>query len=169
MSQINDALKRAKQAQRRNAPSASSAAPPLRPFEAKNVEQGPNWIWPVAIILFFLLFAGVFFAISAGSHATTQMAAAPAAIQTRVQTVEVSATNFSKPLPVAMDLAVLKTAKPARIQGIVYDSVNPLAIIGGKTIHVGDAVDGMVVTGISRDAITLVGNGQTRQLHVGEK
>jgi hypothetical protein len=169
MSQINDALKRAKQAQRKNVTSASSTAFPLRPFESKTGEQGPNWIWPVSIILFFLLFAGVFFAISAGSHTTTQTAAAPAATLTHVQTVEVSATNFSKPLPVAKDLAVLKTAKPARIQGIVYDTVNPLAIIGGKTVQVGDAVDGMLVTGISREAITLVGNGQTRQLHVGEK
>ena len=62
-----------------------------------------------------------------------------------------------------------KVDKPTRVQGIVYDPVNPWAIISGKTVHVGDNVEGMLVTAISRDSITIAGNGQTKQLHVGEK
>lgn len=167
MSQINDALKRAKQAQRRHSPSSLSAALPLRPFDSKIEEPGPNWIWPVAIILFFLLFAGLVFAVSAGSHGVQPVAVEAAAVPTPKAPVVV--VPAPKPLVAVVEIAALKPAKPVRIQGIVYDPVNPWAIISGKTVHVGDEVDGMKVSAISRDAITLAGNGQTKQLHVGEK
>jgi hypothetical protein len=47
--------------------------------------------------------------------------------------------------------------------------VHPYAIVGGKTVFVGDAVDGQRVTAISPDTLTLVGNGQTNQLYFNRR
>ena len=169
MSLINDALKRAKQAQQESAPATSAAPTQLRPVEAQAVGNDPTWwIWPVAILLFLVLFGGLFFVISSALHPTKPAMTVAAAVPPPVpQVVVAPPVDPPKPPPVAVALA--KTPKPARIQGIVYDPVNPWAIISGKTIRIGDSVDGLRVTAISRDAIMLTGNGQTNQLRVGDK
>jgi hypothetical protein len=161
MSQINDALKRAKDMQQKNTP---SSVPPMQPVESPAVQHGANWIWPVAIILLLLLFAGLFIAISAGSHAEKKIVAEP------MPAPVVQAAVAPAPPPVAPVTEALKSTapKPARLQGIVYDPVHPYAIVSGKTVFVGDSVDGMRVTAISRDAVTLAGNGQTNKLAVGQ-
>ncbi|MEJ0088231.1 MAG: hypothetical protein WDM80_00510 [Limisphaerales bacterium] len=167
MSLINDALKRAKQTQHNSNPVAAPAMErPLQPIESGLQDQGSNLIWPVAIILFLLLFAGLFIAISSVGHVTKQAAVDPMPAPAPV--VQVAAAT-PPPAPPVVDTPKITAPKPARIQGIVYDPVTPYAIISGKTVFVGDAVDGQRVTFISRNAITLVGNGQTNHLHVGEK
>ena len=60
-------------------------------------------------------------------------------------------------------------SKPTMVQGIVYDPAHPWAIVNGKTVYVGDSVEGMRVTAISRNSITLVGNGRTNRLIVGQQ
>lgn len=167
MSLINDALKRAKQTTQNSNPVAAPAMErPLQPIESPLEDQRSNLAWPVAIILFLLLCAGLFIAISSSDHATKQVAAAPAPAPAPV--VQIAAVTPSPPPPV-VDTPKITAPKPARIQGIVYDPVTPYAIISGKTVFVGDALDGQRVTAITRNAITLVGNGQTNHLHVGEK
>jgi len=164
MSQINDALKRAKEMQTKNMP---SGVPPMLPAESPSVQSGANWVWPVVVILFLLLFAGLFIAISAGSHAGKEIVAEPAP----TLAVQMAAAPAPKPVPAApaMDaFAAAKALKPAQLQGIVFDPVHPYAIVSGKTAFVGDSVDGMRVLAISRDAVTLAGNGQTNQLRVGQ-
>ena len=161
MSQINDALKRAKDMQPKNTP---SSVPPMQPVESPAGQHGANWIWPVVIILLLLLLAGLFIAISTGSHAEKKVIAEPVPAPA-VQTAAVPAAPPKAPAP---EIVKSKLPKPARLQGIVYDPVHPYAIVSGKTVFVGDSVDGMRVTGISRDAITLVGNGQTSKLAVGQ-
>jgi hypothetical protein len=170
MSLINDALKRAKLAQENNEPTQVTAAPLLGPVEPAARAQAAILVWPVAIVLLFLFFAGLFFAVSAGSQSKKPMVSDPVAVAVQpVQTVAVLTTNVVKPEPVAVAPMESKVDKPTRVQGIVYDPVNPWAIISGKTVHVGDNVEGMRVTAISRDSITIAGNGQKKQLHVGEK
>jgi len=165
MSQINDALKRAQDIQPKNPPSSML---PMLPVESKSQAAGAGWVWPAAIILLLLLFAGVYFAVSPGSHEAQKIVASPAPVPApAVETPPVPAPR----LATAQAGAATQTApapQPARIQGIVYDPVRPYAIISGKTVFVGDPVDGQRVTAISRDAITLAGaGGQTTQLHVG--
>jgi hypothetical protein len=161
MSQINDALKRAKDMQPKNTP---SSVPPMQPVESPAGQHGANWIWPVVIILLLLLLAGLFIAISTGSHAEKKIVAEPPP----VPVVQAAAAPAPPPAAPATEALKSMAPKPARLQGIVYDPVHPYAIVSGKTVFVGDSVDGMRVTGISRDAITLVGNGQTSKLAVGQ-
>jgi hypothetical protein len=160
MSQINDALKRAKDVQPKNTP---SSVPPMLPVDSPAGRPGANWIWPVAIILFLLLFAGLFIAVSSGSRPVKNVAEpVPAPV--------FQAAVVPPPKPPAPMAAPKPTAPaPALVQGIVSDPANPYAIIGGKTVFVGGIVDGMRVTAISPDAITLVGTGQTKQLRLGQR
>jgi hypothetical protein len=161
MSQINDALKRAKDMQPKNTP---SSVPPMQPVESPASQHGANWIWPVVIILLLLLLAALFIAISAGSHAEKKIVAEPLPAPV-VQAAAAPATPPAAPAPEALKSTA---PKAARLQGIVYDPVHPYAIVSGKTVFVGDSVDGMRVTAISRDAVTLAGNGQTSKLAVGQ-
>jgi hypothetical protein len=162
MSKINDALKRAKDAQRENTP---SSVPPLPPIEARPQERGANWILPGAIF-FLIIVAVLLFATSAAMRLSKTTIAEPVAAPTQAVITAVA----PEPLPVVTNLAAspAKVPQPVRVQGIVSDPVHPWAIISGKTVYVGDLVDGMRVTAISREAITLVGNGQTNKLTVGQ-
>ncbi len=162
MSQINDALKRAQDVQPKDTP---SSVPPMLPVESSAGQPGANWIWPAVIILFLLLIAGLFIAISSGSRVNKKVVTGPMPAPV-VQAAAVPAPKA----PVAAPAAAKPTEpEPVLVQGIVYDPANPYAIIGGKTVFVGGIVDGMRVTAISPDAITLVGNGQTKQLRVGQR
>ena len=55
------------------------------------------------------------------------------------------------------------------LQGVVNDPAHPWAIVNGKTVYLGDKVNGMRVTLISRSSITLTGGqGQTTTIFVGQ-
>jgi len=162
MSQINDALKRAQDIQAKTTPSSVS---PMLPVASTDAPPGANWLWPVVILLLLLLFAGLFIAIAPGLLADKQTVAESAPAPA-VELAPAAAPTPAPVTPAALAPAV-PAPKPARIQGIVYDPVHPYAIISGKTVFVGDAVDGMRVTAISPEVITLAGNGQTNQLRVG--
>ena len=161
MSQINDALKRAQDIQTKGIP---SSVPPLLPVESKAGQPGANWIWPMVIVLFLLLFAGLFIAISASRHSVTIAAREPAPVPAPV--VQAAATPKPPPVAPVTETLAANTPKSVQIQGIVSDPVHPYAIVSGKTVFVGDAVDGQRVTAISPDTLTLVGNGQTNRLHI---
>jgi hypothetical protein len=82
-----------------------------------------------------------------------------------------SAPASSAPPAVVTSPAPVKAEapKPVRIQGIAYDPVLSWAVVNGKTVYVGDVVNGMRVTAISRNSITLAGNGRTNTFAVGQK
>jgi hypothetical protein len=162
MSKINDALKRAQDADQKNKP---SSVPPLPPAETRPQKPGANWLLPGAIF-FLIIVAVLLFSISAAMRLSK-----PNVAETLVAPTQAVVTAVApKPLTVMTNpvASVAKTPKPVRVQGIVYDPVHPWAIISGKTVYVGDLVDGMRVMAISREAITLVGNGQTNKLTVGQ-
>jgi hypothetical protein len=167
MSLINDALKRAKDAQRKNTP--PSGVSPMRPIETKREERDLSWILPVVIILLILV-AVFFIALAMAKHTVKTIVAAPEISATQqVEAVVAPAPNPPAP-PEVIGPAAINTDAPkqTRIQGIVNDPVHPWAIVSGKTVYVGDNLDGMRVMAISRDSITLVGNGQTNTLVVGQ-
>jgi hypothetical protein len=172
MSLINDALKRAKNAQQKNTP-ASGMRPmrpvePMRPIEPKRAKRDYKWILPVVVVL--LIVVAVFFiALSVTNHAVKTFIAAPEIPP--APPVESVATPAPPEPPAVIGPAAINTSPPMpppRIQGIAYGSAHPWAIINNKTVYVGDMVDGMRVTEIARSSVTLTGNGQTNKCFVGQ-
>jgi hypothetical protein len=193
MSLINDALKRAKESQRNDVP--SSGVSPMRPVEMNAKEREFHFVLPVTI--FFLIAAAlVLIGMALAGHArkipaeklvaapvvvpkpeavaavpSVTNAPAPAALPTNppaVSTPVVASVSAASPAAATNSVVTSPPPKPLRLQGIAYDAVNPSAIIGGKAVYVGSFVDGMRVTAISPNSVTLAGNGRTKTLVVGE-
>lgn len=192
MSLINDALKRAKESQRKDAPSGVS---PLRPMETNEKECDSNLVLPVAIaFLVVIAFAliglamfkqtgkripaeksaaapvavpklGVAAAVPPVTNAPAAQPASPSAVSTPVVAAAATAPSVAATNPVA---AIPPASKPPQIQGIAYDPVHPTAIINGKAVSVGGRVAGMRVTAIMPDSVTLDVDGHTKTLVVGQ-
>ena len=85
------------------------------------------------------------------SQLATEPVAATAASKTTV-------TNVQPP-----SVPPKKKAQPEfRLSGIIYAGLNPSAIVNGRTVSLGDQVDGATVVGIERTTVTLKINGQRR-------
>jgi hypothetical protein len=165
MSKINDALQRAKNAQQKNSP--PSGVTPMRPIEEKRKKLDLSWVLPVVAIL--LVVVAVFFiAMSLAKRTANSIVAAPEVLSTQqVETVVEPVPTLPPPVigPGAINVSA---PAPAKIQGIAYDPVHPWAIVSGKTVYVGDSVDGMIVLVIAKNSVTLAGGGQTNKLYVGQ-
>jgi hypothetical protein len=168
MSLINDALKRARESQRKNPTSVDTRASGPAPVVARKKERDLEWVLPVVIVLLIIV-AFFFIMLAMIHHSVKKMAVVPENSET--QQVEAAApATPPEPLPEIGPAALIgNSPKPTRVQGIGYDPVHPWAIISGHTVYVGDDVDGMRVTAISRNSITLVGNGKTNTLVVGQQ
>jgi hypothetical protein len=164
MSLINDALKRAREAQQKNSPRNTA---PLTPADRES-RPVMSWLLPGLIILLIIV-ACFFIGLAMANRTVTKIVVAPD-IASPTQQVE-SAPEPVLPPPAVIGVAALTNnlPKPTRVQGIGYDPVHPWAIISGHTVYLGDDVDGMRVTAISRSSITLVGNGQTNTLVLGQQ
>ena len=73
------------------------------------------------------------------------------------------------PLPesiVSPATVVASTPPPAplKLQGILYRQTNPVAVINGKTVGVGDRVGEATVTAIRPDSTDVVVGGETIKL-----
>jgi len=116
MSLINDALKRAKQAQQEKPPTPAPGGP-LRPVEsARPASSAPGSLWPIAVVLLLLLVGAVviWFAV-ARTEAKKPLAAIPDSIgtsttPTTVATQPIPTPNKSKPAP-----AVSPDASPPKL------------------------------------------------------
>ncbi len=53
-----------------------------------------------------------------------------------------------------------------KLTGIFFRKNNPLALISGKTVGVGDEINGIHVSKIEKDRVTVEWNGQTKELCV---
>ena len=157
MSQINEALNHTPGIQ---ASTPAAGVPPMLAVDPRTSRPSMNWIWPVAIVLFLLLIVALWVAISQGAHTVRTVAANPAPAPAAKPTAAPA-----PPAPAPSTQA--NPVKPTRVQGIIFVPANPYAIINGRTVHVGDTVDGLRVAAISADAVTLAGNGRTNQFHVG--
>ena len=192
MSLINDALKRARIAAER----CVGECVAMRPVETNQPEREFNLVLPVVIIV--LGCRRICFdrpgdgqhtgkrvpseklAVAPAIVPKSQVAAAvplatnppaPAALPTNppaVSTPVVASVSAASPAAATNSVVTSPPPKPLRLQGIAYDAVNPSAIIGGKAVYVGSFVDGMRVTAISPNSVTLAGNGRTKTLVVGE-
>lgn len=86
-----------------------------------------------------------------------------------VPAVEYTAEGFRDPFQTyekaKKDLAVKQAAPkpppPLNIQGMVWGSDIPQAIINGKVLKVGDTVDGVKITNIDKEGVEVFYVGQT--------
>ena len=87
-------------------------------------------------------------------NVTPQQAASSAPEPATTPAASVTSTNVppaeEKPMP------------EFRLNGIIYTSVHPSAIINGQTVRAGDEVNGATVTDISRTTVTLQFNGHRK-------
>ena len=51
-----------------------------------------------------------------------------------------------------------------KLMAIFFRQTNPLALINGKTLGVGDLIDGIRVTKIERERVSVEWNGQVKEL-----
>ena len=189
MSLINDALKRAQEAQRPDRPSSVSS---IRIIEAQP-EKSPLTGRILVVIIFLLLAAAFAFfglaltgrlakkkmadaqvsaprpaATPAPSAPVTAQPVAPAAVVAApVQPAPAKVATVPAPAPVPA-LPPLVLPEDLHVQGLAYDPVRPWAIVSGKMVYVGDVVKGVRVMTITRDCVVFGNNGQTNLLYVGQ-
>jgi|ERR1041385_8706876 hypothetical protein len=186
MSLINDALKRAKAAQKKDEP---STAPPLQFQPVDPSQKGPRGPrWPIllcfagALIVGGLLLKAVFskeqplkveakgVAAPTNNAQSTEAAALPPG--TGVLPPVPKPTTFqprTQELAGATSSASVEPARPAapKLQGILFHPTRPSALINGKTVFVGDKVGDFRVSAIARDSATLVSSTETNVLTFG--
>jgi hypothetical protein len=167
MSLINDALKRAKDAQKKTP--AVAPGPELRPAEPlPPAARGVGMVWPMTVILF--VFVSCFFIF--------EMREKVSASQPKAEIVS-TATAAPAPKPPAMIAAAPKppvVARPAapavaapvvvpdpgpKLQAVFFAPGHSTAIISGKTVRAGDSIKGFRVAAIGQNSATLTSRTQT--------
>jgi hypothetical protein len=169
MSLINDALKRARQ-QQKNVP---APGPDLAPVRAKEPDHHLHLLLSLLVVGLFLVAGGlIYFALRSHTVQRTPnpnvpFVAAPTPASPAPAPLLVAATSAPAVAPVALTSAapVQVPAPPQppgpRLQGIFYDAAAPTAIISGKTMHVGDSLNGYRVKAITPTVVTLIAPDQS--------
>ncbi|MGO8699569.1 MAG: hypothetical protein ACLQVY_17860 [Limisphaerales bacterium] len=185
MSLINDALKRARESDKKR-PSGPPPMRPLLPVEGANGGQFA-WILPLIVVIVLALSGWFFWKWHQASHhvvlakaaptlavkAATAPAAAPKPVP--APTPVASAPVVPRPAPVAAKPAKPPETEPAppaietpwptplTLQAIIYSKTHPTALINGKPVGPGDSVAGVVVAKIERTSVTLQWNGHSKE------
>jgi hypothetical protein len=167
MSLLNDALKRASQSQaghdtvRIHLPEPAALAP------APKQQTGRGWAVPVVVVLIVALAAFIGLAHFRRGHVST---VATAVIVPPPVPVVPPASKPVAPPPAPAPRAVAVTAHPApvlpplKLQGITYYNARWQAIINGKTVHVGDTVNGFRIAMISQNHVSFVAPDGSRKI-----
>src|ERR1051326_49343 len=77
--------------------------------------------------------------------------------------VSAAPANATTNVPAATEAPAPKPA-PLKLQAIVYNPTRPSAMIGGRTLFVGDKLGELRVVAIDQESATLAGAGQTQVL-----
>lgn len=190
MSLINDALKRAKQAQQPHSPDAPQMQVQFRPVEpVQRVKKSNAGIWIAVVIVAGLIIGFVIRQSTRGNLPTPKEAKAreivpanpipqetpqPAPVPQAAVVNTVPKPTIQQPAvqPAAAALPADKVEEPAKpapkLQAVVYDPKRPSAIISGKSVFRGDKIGDFRVVAISQESVTLVGGSQTNVLVLGE-
>ncbi len=192
MSLINDALKRASRSDKAQAPRVDSGTyGSMFPVQEK---RKPKFPWAVVVVVVLALgLSAVFFAKWWGaSHQVAKQSGPPAKlkpapavapqvvqetapkpppveskpIETAVAPAPIVATNPA-PAPEPEPPVVPPTAWPAdlKLMGIFYSKTAPHALVSGKTVAVGDEINGIHIVKIEPNAVTIEWKGQTKTLY----
>jgi hypothetical protein len=190
MSLINDALKRAKQAQQ-DSPDAPQNKVQFRPVEPSRqpVKKNNTAIWIAIVIIAGLIIGFVFRQLTRGNNTTTPkevkareiVPANPVPQDTSPRApVNPAAATASTPKSVtqgpsaqqpAAAVPIYNTQEPMpapKLQAVVFDPKRPSAIISGKSVFVGDKYGDLRIVAITQESVKLVGGGQTNVLVLGE-
>lgn len=178
MSMINDALRRARQAQTQTPPPKLADSPTAEPAFRPPVTPGESERrspWPVVgcVVAVVLLVLGLRWSwnteVEVDSATVRARAATPAqasATETTAAAAETPALapdqTPSAPAAPAVETLSLEAppavapAKP-RLQGIIYDPKRPSAMIDGEVVFAGDTIRGLRVIKVSPTGVTLEG------------
>jgi cytoskeletal protein RodZ len=184
MSLINDALKRAQQAQAQNPP----PTPPLE-FRAAEANAGSarrSTVMIVAVTLVVVLLLGltgtlIWYVSQARAEKfrvaarTTEVPMPPAAPEIPSvpppEVVPSSIPQFERPeepntnrVPVSADAGEVVQPTVLKLQGIAFDPQKPSAIVNGRSLYLGDRVEKFRMVAISPVAVTLVSDTETNVL-----
>lgn len=170
MSLINEALKRAKEAQPKTPP---GGAPPLPPVELPSRGGNSTWILILAAVLFLAAIGFLLSATFSRHKAAVPAAALPAPEPVIVAQAKPEQTNPPEIAKTPAASAPVETVKIGehlpKVQGILFDAVHPVAIVDGKMKRVGDYDGKYLVEEISRDSVTFQrADGSREKLHIGE-
>jgi hypothetical protein len=197
MSLINDALKKAKQAQTRTP--VRETAPQLRSPDLDHpVRPGRSLVWPAVLVAVGLIGATVTWFKFGPQHARSgqpaalvanaapMVPAAPIVADAPVTEVPSAAPTVEKAPPPSTPAAAPKPteiptvaspepAAPAppvlsgpRLNGIFFHPARPTAIVNNKLVAVGSRVGEFTVLTITPSGVTLTGGGQTNVLSLSE-
>ena len=194
MSLINDALKRAKQAQQENPPTT----PPLefRAVEPGQKENRRATLLVVGLSLVVTLIIGLagllIWFVSQAKPAPVPVAArvADAPLAPLPQSTATTPTPTAQPTPlvtskpnsyierpddentngVPVIAAITEAIKPSplKLQGIFFNPGNPSAIVNDRTVYLGDRVNGFRLLAISPVAVTFANATATNVLSLSE-
>jgi hypothetical protein len=173
MSLVNDALRRAQDAQKNAQPPAPG--PALRPAEpAAPPKQGVGLAMPVIIAVVVVAGLVLIWKNRQKTEARQPMVEpkpatpAVAAQETKPPVEPVTAPAPAPPAPVAVVAekpaptpVVSAPAPPLKLQAIFYAPGHSSAIISGKTVHAGDNFKGFRVAAITQTSATLISATQT--------
>ena len=183
MSLINDALKRAKAAQKNDPP---AGGPPLdfRPVDpGHNAPKRPVWLSVIGVIAPVVLI-GILWKVFSTKEQPLKVEAKGVVAPTNTEASQASAPASKSPIPppepkpttyqprtqaLAGATSLALAEPPAlKLQGIVFHPTRPSAVISGKSVFVGDKTGNFRVTAIARDSVTLVSATETNVLTFGE-
>ena len=97
---------------------------------------------------------------AAGPQTSTRATAASS--DTKNANTPPKAVASSRPAAPTAQQTAEANQKPVRLQSIFYRLKSPTVIINGKTLGVGDSVDGIKVVSIQRTSVEIVQNGKYR-------
>jgi hypothetical protein len=179
MSLINDALKRAKAAQKND---LSAGGPPLefRPVDpGQNTPKRPVWLIVAGVVAAVVL-VGVLWKVCSTKEGPLKVEAKGVTAPTNSEATQASAPAGKSPIPppepkpttyqprtqaLAGATSVALAEPPAlKLQGIVFHPTRPSAVISGKTVFIGDKAGDFRVTAIGRDSVTVVSATETNVL-----
>lgn len=185
MSLVNDALKRATEAQKKSSP-APAVQLQLRPIEpAPHEKHGHSLVVPAtlltigaAAIISLTLFQRERLAAVAPAPAPTptvspqshpvEVAQTPAvekaSAETAIRSAPAPAPVVVPDPPAPEAQAAPPPPPPLKLQAVFFNPSRPSAIISGKTVFVGDKVREMKVVAIGSASAMLVGSSETNLL-----
>lgn len=147
--------------------------PPIKPAQVEEMASRFSGVWVAAGALVLVISCVVMWDFFRQASSPPEPVAAYAPKSTAKQP-QAAAMNVKPPVAVAKAEAGTNQATlfgmkaPAgpfdgiRVQGIFYETVNPVAIINGKTVGVGDRLNGVKVVNIDQSSVTLAQDGEQR-------
>ena len=172
MSLVNDALKRATEAQKNIPPAPGHYLPLRREDPAQPRKKGIGIVWPATLLT--ILVAAVFSFGLMNQKSRLLPVPLPAQIVRASSTIPTPAptTALAPNAALAAMPAIAATnpptptieAAPLKLQAVFFTPPRSLAIIDGKRVYVGDSVREWRVVAIGSTSAMLVGPNQTNFL-----